>query len=733
MSLPKPSDEQTLILNSIELDNNIVIDAVAGSGKTTTILWIANTFPNKKIIQITYNSQLKIEVRDKAKLMELDNLEVHSYHSLAVKYYLKEAHTDQILSNIISNDIDINNNNISYDILIIDEVQDMTPLYYTFINKFIKDTSKLDVSNLAKFKLIFMGDKHQCIYRFKSADHRFLTLAHEIWKDDTNTNISSFTELYLNTSYRVTYEIAEFVNLNMLGKKRLLAKKHGPKVEYIKCRPYAIHKIITKKIIEGKYKPSDIFVLCPSVKAKTPCRLLENELVGNGFPCYVPISEESSLNSSIIEGKVVFTTFHQAKGRERPLVIIYGFDKSYFDYFARDEDPNECPNTLYVAVTRASKQLILIADENNDPLPFIKTLSFGWHLNSTGSMYSTKSHNINKKSDSKSGGSSYIKLSKEHYVHKTTVTDLVKFIKDHYLNELGLIINNLWDLSHVDSMNLNLPCTFNKEEVSDLNGLAIPALYQYIKNKNNYLEGYINHYINSTTSNKLIKSELARVNTNKTDIGKFLHMANIYQACSSGMHFKITQIKDYNWLETPVVNDCIKNMDKYLKNVSNYELPIDCSIDSDYGTININGIIDAYNSVDKTIWELKCVNDLTIEHFLQASIYYYIKSNAISQDNSNVNVWNGKCILFNIRTCEMYSMTNNPELLQLLIDILIKNKYDTEISLSDKDFINKCKDIKNKSNKSITTIQSSNSLISSNLNDNSDDEEISFKLSKCLI
>ena len=735
MSLPKPSDEQVLILNSIELDNNIIIDAVAGSGKTTTILWIANTFPNKKIIQITYNSQLKIEVRDKAKTMELNNLEVHSYHSLAVKYYLKEAHTDQILSNIIANDIDIINKP-SYDILIIDEVQDMTPLYYTFINKFNLDTSKLDKSKLDKSKLIFMGDKHQCIYRFKSADHRFLTLAHEIWKDNIgieNNDDSFFTELYLNTSYRVTYEIAEFVNLNMLGKKRLLAKKHGPKVEYIKCRPYAIHKIITKKIIEGKYKPSDIFVLCPSVKAKTPCRLLENELVANGFPCYVPLSEESSLNSTIIEGKVVFTTFHQAKGRERPLVIIYGFDKSYFDYFARDEDPNECPNTLYVAVTRASKQLILIADENNDPLPFIKTLSPAWHLSSSGSMYSTKSHNSNKKGDSKSGGSSYIKLSKEHHVHKSSVTDLVKFIKDHYLNELGLIINKLWDLSHADSMNLNLPSTFNKEEVSDLNGLAIPALYQYIKNKNNYLEGYINHYINLSslgTSSKLIKSELIKSKTNKTDIAKFLHMANIYQACSSGMHFKITQIKDYNWLETTVVNDCIKNIDKYMKNVTNYELPIDCSFDSDYGTININGIIDAYNSTDKTIWELKCVNDLTIEHFLQASIYYYIKSNAISQDNSNLNVWNGKCILFNIRTCEMYSMTNNPELLQLLIDILIKNKYDTEISLSDKDFIKKCKDIRLQSNKSIVAISSTSTLY--NLNNNSDDED-SFKLNKCLI
>jgi hypothetical protein len=163
-----------------------------------------------------------------------------------------------------------------------------------------------------------------------------------------------------------------------------------------------------------------------------------------------------------------------------------------------------------------------------------------------------------------------------------------------------------------------------------------------------------------------------------------------------------------------------------MKNVTNYELPIDCSFDSDYGTININGIIDAYNSTDKTIWELKCVNDLTIEHFLQASVYYYIK--LIS--NLNTDPWNGKCILFNIRTCEMYSMNNNPELLQLLIDILVKNKYDTEISLSDKDFIKKCKDIKLQSNKSIMSISSSNVL--SDLNANSDDED-SFKLNKCLI
>jgi superfamily II DNA or RNA helicase len=47
-----PSDEQKIIIDAINFDKNILVDAVAGSGKTTTLIFIAKAYPQKKILQI---------------------------------------------------------------------------------------------------------------------------------------------------------------------------------------------------------------------------------------------------------------------------------------------------------------------------------------------------------------------------------------------------------------------------------------------------------------------------------------------------------------------------------------------------------------------------------------------------------------------------------------------------------------------------------------------------------
>jgi len=126
----EPSDEQSLIINAVEHGDNISISSCPGSGKTTTILLIAKNFPNKKILQVTYNSQLKCEVREKAKKLKLNNLEIHSYHSLAVKYYDKFAHTDQVIDHIISGNKSIASETDKFDIIVIDECQDTVHLYF---------------------------------------------------------------------------------------------------------------------------------------------------------------------------------------------------------------------------------------------------------------------------------------------------------------------------------------------------------------------------------------------------------------------------------------------------------------------------------------------------------------------------------------------------------------------------------------------------------------------------
>ena len=66
-------------------------------------------------------------------------------------------------------------------------------------------------------------------------------------------------------------------------------------------------------------------------------------------------------NAHVIElkGKIVFSTFHQSKGRERKVVLVFNFDQSYFKYYGKELDPNVCPNELYVATTRAQEHLSL--------------------------------------------------------------------------------------------------------------------------------------------------------------------------------------------------------------------------------------------------------------------------------------------------------------------------------------------------------------------------------------
>jgi len=49
-ALPQASAEQELVLKAIRQGRNARVTAVAGSGKTTTILQVAKAFPERKIL-----------------------------------------------------------------------------------------------------------------------------------------------------------------------------------------------------------------------------------------------------------------------------------------------------------------------------------------------------------------------------------------------------------------------------------------------------------------------------------------------------------------------------------------------------------------------------------------------------------------------------------------------------------------------------------------------------------
>lgn len=78
------TQEQSDIIHS---KGNIKINAVAGSGKTTTIIEYARAQPrNSKILYLAFNKSVKLEAAKKFLDIGLDNVSVETAHSLAYKH-----------------------------------------------------------------------------------------------------------------------------------------------------------------------------------------------------------------------------------------------------------------------------------------------------------------------------------------------------------------------------------------------------------------------------------------------------------------------------------------------------------------------------------------------------------------------------------------------------------------------------------------------------------------------
>ena len=164
------SKEQRSVLDYIRAGHNVIVDACAGSGKSTTILSIARELTGMKILQFTYNSMLRHEIKEKVREMGLTNLEVHTYHSFAVKFYSSSAHTDTGIRQMLRSGVEARKPLPQVDIVVLDECQDMTLLYFELIVKMSLDMCS---NSVHKFQLLVLGDYMQGLYEFKGVDIRF--------------------------------------------------------------------------------------------------------------------------------------------------------------------------------------------------------------------------------------------------------------------------------------------------------------------------------------------------------------------------------------------------------------------------------------------------------------------------------------------------------------------------------------------------------------------------------
>lgn len=127
--------EQEIIFNAH--DDTMIIEAVAGSGKTTTLFEYMKRHPNEKFLYLVFNKKMKDEAEEKKRKLRINNVEVSTIHSFCLRNRITH-----------SNNKEIKNMNV-YEIaqkldLKIDIVKEYISIYTLFLNSEYLDTEIAD-------------------------------------------------------------------------------------------------------------------------------------------------------------------------------------------------------------------------------------------------------------------------------------------------------------------------------------------------------------------------------------------------------------------------------------------------------------------------------------------------------------------------------------------------------------------------------------------------------------
>ena len=619
------SNEQLIIAKKLIDENyNVRVKAVAGSGKTTTIKHISER-TCENILVLLYNKKLADESREK--LLDgkiLNNIKIVTIHSLSQELYGIICKTDEGLYEILEKKIKIKYKYL-FKYLIIDEAQDLTSLMIDIINKIIIDC------NLAHLRLCILGDEKQCIYKYKGANEKYL-----IETEKYIQNIGAWIDCSLKTTYRLTKEMTEFINNCIINEKdfQMISNKKGIQPYYIYTNIYCdehykyIYKIINEKINKG-YQYSDIAIITFSLK-NTFIKKLVNYLSMTHIPIYVS-NRSNDINdygdNKTHNGKLYISTIHKMKGRQRKIIIYYGFDNGIFDFYCQDLDSNKCQNIMYVALTRAEEELICIHHNQKKSLKFLNNLKDYVNFIEIKSNFKLPNKIENE-----------YKIISIHELIDSLDINKIKY----YKNLLNIEVLNQPETDIIQNTIINF--TKGCEDVSAIYGTAIPLYFNYTRNNNSLT--YMYNKISKIYNDNRYNIHARNISAGERNIyQEIAYGSNIINCLNSGYYHLLNQIDNYNWVDENIIEKATSRC-TLLPKKGVFEKILSYKINNN---IYISGAID-FISNDKhpTIWEMKFTSELESIHILQVALYialYYRVHNKLLSAR-----------LFNIRTKEIYSI-----------------------------------------------------------------------------
>lgn len=652
-SLPPASPEQKRAIDKlINGSGNVVINACAGSGKTTTILLIAAA-GNKTILVFMYNRRIMEETISRVKSLRIEKTTVYTYHSFGCEFYSSECFTNEGLKRVLADDMQPQKPLPQFDILALDEQQDMNPIFYNFVRKIIKDRGSWP-------QFLILGDPHQEIYTFGGSDKRFLSLAKDLFQNPHVGGVKTdWTNIEQMISYRMPKLNVKFVNEQVLRPPKgeeILAVKSDETIRprYVICDGLSdgpLNEIL--RLISLGLSPSQIIVLAPSVRSKRAksLRHLANQLALRLIPVHISTYDKVEISPLVTQGKIIFATYHQAKGIEREAAIVFGFDDSYT---LNRPKLQSADNPQYVAVTRARTHLVLIHDYRYEYLPFIDRKT----LPESCEMVELQDIEVVKGFVWRPPGLEVTGLTRN--VSEQVISDCFAMLE---LRQVGIPRwYRDWPVTEIEVREGIWEC------VANITGTAIPAIYEsrviyesktaapcvwfsglFKKLQKEPLPGILNllplPYI------ERLRSLEKKASTGALDIADILYLVNVSKACRSGYIVEVLSIPfdKYTWFTEAHTMSVYNTLKKYIPTSITYEKEVRhmfSNLPVDKGRAWIYGRMDI--SANLRVWELKWAKATRPEDVLQLELYGAITIAKISKAlDERIKSWQ-RLILINV-------------------------------------------------------------------------------------
>lgn len=349
----------------------------------------------------------------------------------------------------------------------------------------------------------------------------------------------------------------------------------------------------------GQCRPQDVLCLGGNHGRRN---VMLNELERQYPDCYnkntvwSKITDDTNGPSSAVDAGI-FTTYDGSKGMERPICVLFDWTEAYWQ--SRIQKPNTkyeiLRNIFCVAASRGKKKLIIVEDKD-------EPLSWDTLMTPPQEVLNLQDVDI----------SSMFKFKQTEPVHEA-----FEALKTVRLQPPGRII----DIPTTDGLIDVSPCIGVYQEVKFFTGTLIER----------YVDNWYSNHVNAAVQRP-----------------KHYDKLSVDQKILFYMQLSTGQNRYFCQTRCPFVSDV--DSERIMKRLSTHLSPDDltqmpCDVyfyDHDILIFRANGLCDVLDE-NNVVWELKFVESLSEEHFLQCAMYMIAR--CLSRG-----------ILWNVKSDEMYEI-----------------------------------------------------------------------------